>query len=379
MKLPSGSNFGEGPFWKIGGAIGGAAYGAQTMDNMVKKNHHFKLNRSSERITRLTLGERNPPQFVLDCSRDNVSSFETKEDLVAWGETWRGTDYSNPDAFDVLSKERDSSNRIRSALGLKDRSSYLKTHPIDNKTESQSELVSSDTGFGSVPTIKEKENEVLKIKKKGKSGEDTGTRSVNIEGMEVQEATTNDINMEVQQVIGNGTNVSTGLYKFNPSLIYEVSAEQLETVQGEAVPDRQFTKVYEFTTSPPLPPIIYYGLSLTLLAGSTLLFRYLQRQYLKWSNSKAFKKDTSADSQGPASTTLQEPPPTTRENPVFGQQPHKSFGGMAGLEATPENFLELLTRYKRGLISKKATVYVLSKFYDLSVAEALEMLDESKG
>ena len=342
MKLPSGEN----PFRNIGGALtgltglGGTVYGAQTIDKVVKKNHHFKLKRSSERITRLTIGERNPAQFVLDCSRDHVSSFEIKEELVAWNGTWKGTDFSNPDAFDVVSRERESSNPIRSFLGLKDRSCYLKTHPIDKK-------------------------------------EDTGTRSVSIESVEVQEATTNDINMEVQEVIGNGINVSTGLYKFNPNLIYEVSAEQLKTVQGETVPDRQFTKVYEFTTSPPLPPIIYYGVSLTVLAGSTLLFRYLQRQYLKWSKSENSQKSASAGSQRPTSTELQGPPPAAEENCTFGER-YKSNGNVSS-EGTPEDFLEILTSYKRGIISKKATVYVLSKFYDLSVAEALEMLDESQG
>ncbi len=43
-------------------------------------------------------------QFVKYASQDNVPTDEIVEELVGWGEKWKGTDFSDPEAFSVNEK-----------------------------------------------------------------------------------------------------------------------------------------------------------------------------------------------------------------------------------------------------------------------------------
>ena len=152
--MPSGSNFWESNRGK-GFIIGGTGFcgGSQALRNM-QETRHQRMMRSSERVTRLTEGKMNPAQYVLDTSRDDVPSSLIKQDLVAWGKTWKGTNFSKPEVFDVTDEWGVSSNLARKVMGLKNRSCYLKACPPDKGVESQSELSSFDARLSPVPTTR---------------------------------------------------------------------------------------------------------------------------------------------------------------------------------------------------------------------------------
>lgn len=336
-QMPSGPNF-----WDSNGGrsilVGGTgAYGVSQILHNERQNHHLRVHRSTERVVKLTEGKLNPAQYVLEASRDNAPSSFIKQDLLSWAGNWNDTDFSKPELFDVIDQPATSIWRSR------ERCCRLMTRPVDKGVESQSEFASFDTRLSSISTTKQK-------------GEKKLTKNLGLRGGSTEA-------MEVQGVTKNGIDMATGRSKYCPSagasrnnLAYKVSPEQVQ-----AVPDRPFTRTYEFTSPRPLHPAFYYLFALGFICGSTVLVNYVQRKFSKWLDSQ--------DSQGPASTVEENSSVKALERPS-GEE-----AGSA-TKTRPEFVIETFLAYKRKLISKKKAAYILVKYYNLSQVEALELLDD---
>ena len=329
-QVPSGPNFWDSNAGK-GVIYGGTGiYGVSQMVYNERQNHHQRVQRSLERVTKLTVGKLNPAQYVLEASRDNVPSSFIKQDLLSWAGDWNDTDFSKPELFDVIDQPPTSIWRSR------ERSCRLMTRPVDKGVESQSEFASFDTRLSSVSTA-------------GQEGEKTLTKNLGLRGGSTEA-------MEVQGVTKNGIDVATGRSKHCANLAYEVCEEQVQ-----AVPDRPFTRTYEFTSPRPLHPVFYYLFALGFICGSAVLVNFVQRKFSKWLDSQ--------ESQGPASTVEENSSVEALERPS-GEE-----AGSA-TKAKPEFVIETFLAYKRRLISKRKAAYILVKYYNLSEVEVLELLDD---
>ena len=130
--MPSGPNF-----WDSNGGrniiIGGTGvYGASQMIHNERENHHKRVQRSTERVVKLTEGKLNPAQYVLEASRDNVPRSFVTEDLSTSAGSWDGIDFSNPKAFSVTDEWKPSHNQVKNFLKVPDKSYRLQTYPLDS-------------------------------------------------------------------------------------------------------------------------------------------------------------------------------------------------------------------------------------------------------
>lgn len=96
-QIPSGENF-----WGKAAVGGGAIAGGHLMHSRNQKIHHNKMGRIDRMQKALTAGEINPRQFLLQYSVEESKPEVIKEQLVAWGGTWNGVSFDNPNTFDVV-------------------------------------------------------------------------------------------------------------------------------------------------------------------------------------------------------------------------------------------------------------------------------------
>ena len=344
-QMPSGPNFWDSNRGRdviIGGT---GVYGTSQMIRNERENHHQRVQRSTERVIKLTEGKLNPAQYVLEASRDNVPRSFVTEDLSTSAGSWDGIDFSNPKAFSVTDEWKPSHNPVKNFLGLQDKFYRLQTYPLD-----------------SVPTTKQ-EGEKTLTKNLGLRGGSTET--IEVQGVRRPPVALPAMQKASEGVTKNGIDMATGRSKYCPwvgaprnNLAYEVCEISPEQVQ--AVPDRPVKHSYSFRVISPPSPILYFLFSLGFICGSTVLVNYVQRKFSKWLDSQ--------ESRGPASTIEENSSVEAVERPS-GEE-----AGSA-TKAKPEFVIETFLAYKRRLISKKKAAYILVKYYNLSEVEVLELID----
>ena len=123
-QTPSGSD--QFPWFKVGGMVGGAAVGANTVHHNQENTRNNRLLREQQRGESLKRGDLTAKQYVLYSARDGRSAREIKETLDACGGIHEGHDYSNPDGFDVEEVHVPSSDPIK---WVTDQSCRLKRYP----------------------------------------------------------------------------------------------------------------------------------------------------------------------------------------------------------------------------------------------------------
>jgi hypothetical protein len=335
-KPNSGSNFWENPGTKAICIGGSGAVGGSQMHHNHQENKHKKIMRGLEMVEKLNNRSITPKQYVKYASQDNVPTDEITEELVGWGEKWKGTDFADPEAFSVTEKWITSENAGRRLMGLRDRScelNHLKTNQSDKGTESESELSFFDVRLSSVPIAEQKE--------KGTTPKYLGRRGGSTELM------------DVQKVTENGLEMSTQCYKDSPNLVYEVSTEEVQ-----AVSDRPVLRSYTFVSPGEISPIFYSIFGVFFVFTSSVVVEYLLRKLSRWTNPK--------NSQNSVSTMQQN---RSVERPSGEEQE-------SATKATPQLLFEIFKSYQSKTISKKKATYILVNFYNLSEIEAIHLLDE---
>ena len=340
-KPPSGSNFWENPGTKaicIGGS--GAVGGSQIHHNH-QENQHKRIIRGLEMVEKLNNRSITPKQYVKYASQDNVPTDEITEELVGWGEKWKGTDFSDPEAFSVNEKWIASRNPSRRFVRLRDRSCKLDMDKSNKDMESESSSFDARLNSASIA-----EHSVLTTEQKGKgtTPKHLGRRGGSIELM------------DVQKVTENGLKMSTQCYKDSPNLVYEVSTEEVQ-----AVSDRPVLRSYTFVSPGEISPIFYYIFGVVFVFTSSVVVEYLLRKLSRWTNPK--------NSQESASTMQQN---RSVESPSGEEQELEELA----TKATPQLLFEIFKSYQSKTISKKKATYILVNFYNLSEIEAINLLDE---
>jgi len=339
-QTPSDAHFWDSTDRKIIFSIGGGVLGGSQMHHHHQENQYRKKMLSLERVKGLNDGSLNPSPFIMRASEDGIRTSQMKQELVAWGDKWKGTDFANPEAFSVTEEWNISQEPTRKFLRLKDRYCNLNVRKSDRGTQSEyARFSSASTAEQSVPTTEQKEKE--------KATKRLGRRGGKTELMEVQKGT---------QQLNNNIEMATHRSNYSPNSVYEVAAEEVQ-----AVPDQSVWHSYTFTSPQEVGPIPFYLFSIVLVFTSTILLSYVQHKFLKWINS----------------TNSQKPDSTIPENRTLG----KPSGEEQKLEesatrATPHVLLETFKSYQSKTISKKKAAYILVNFYNLSEVEALELLDE---
>ena len=276
-----------------------------------------------------------PKQYVKHASQDNVPTDEITEELVGWGEKWKGTDFSDPEAFSVNEKWITSRNPARRFMRLRDRSCQLDVHKSNKDMESESSSFDARLNSASIA-----EHSLLTTEQKGKgtTPKHLGRRGGSIELM------------DVQKVTENGLEMSTQCYKDSPNLVYEVSTEEVQ-----AVSDRPVLRSYTFVSPGEISPIFYYIFAVIFVFTSSVVVEYLLRKLSRWTNPK-----------NSASTMQQNESPSGEE-----QELEES-----ATKATPQLLFEIFKSYQSKTISKKKATHILVNFYNLSEIEAIHLLDE---
>jgi hypothetical protein len=242
-------------FWDRSGTkaicIGGSgAVGGSQMHHNHQENKHKKIMRGLERVEKLNNRSITPKQYVKYASQDNVPTDEITEELVEWGDKWKGTDFSDPEAFSINEKWITSRNLARRFMRLKDRSCQLDVHKSES---SQHKSESESSSFDASAPIAE--DSVLTTEQKG-TPKHLGRRGGSIELMEVAE---------------NGLEMST---QRSPNL---VSAEQVQ-----AVSDRPVLRSYTFVSPGEINPIFYYLFGVFFVFATSVVVDYFQQKVSKW-------------------------------------------------------------------------------------------------
>ena len=317
-QIPSDPNFWDSNNRKIVFGVGSAVVGGSQVYHNQKENRYKDKMLAYERAKGLYKGILNPYQYVMRATDDGISPREMKEELNAWGEKWKGTDFANPEAFDVTETWRPHEEFGAKFFRQKDRVCKLNRSEPDRSKKSESEVFSSDGRFNSTSTPEQKEKNVVRLGGRGGSTEQ----------------------------LKNGIETSTQRYKYSPHSVSNVDAEE---VQGEPVVWHSFT-----CTSPQrVGPIPYYLFSIVFVFTGTVAVNYVQHKFSKWL--KPIK---------PKNRTL--------GNPSGEEQELEE----SATNATPQCLLEIFKSYQNKTISKTKAVFILVKFYNLSETEAVKLLDE---
>ena len=142
-------------------------------------------------------------------------------------------------------------------------------------------------------------------------------------------------------------------YAYSPNVIEEFS----EGEDIQVIPDRPVLYSYSCSSPEPMNPIFFYVLGISLVVGTSVLLTYVQNKTAKW-------------------LTPQKPDSTTPERGSVErlEKPSSEGKGEDGL-ATPQFLLDTFKSYKSKVISKKKATYILTRYYHVSEATALELLD----
>lgn len=321
-QISSDPNFWDSNNRKIIFGIGGSAVGGSTIYHQYQENQFKKNLLAYERAKELYKGTLNPYQYVMRATDDGISPRQMKEELNAWGEKWKGTDFANPEAFEVTETWRPREELGAKFFRQKDRVCRLNRSEPDRSKKSESEVFSSDGRFNSASTAEQKGKNVVRL---GGRGGSTRLREEQLE---------------------NGIETSTQRYKHSPHSVSNVDAEE---VQGEPVVWHSFT-----CTSPQqVGPIPFYLFSIAFVFTSTILASYVQDKFSKSVN------------------------PTRPKNRVLGNPSGEEQElEESATNATPQCLLETFQSYQNKTISKTKAVFILVHFYNLSEIEAVKLLDE---
>ena len=306
-------------FWdsnnrKIVFGVGSAIVGGSQVYHNNQENQFKRSLLAYKRVKGLNSGTLNPYQYIQRATEDGICPRQMKEELNAWGEKWKGTDFANPEAFNVTETWRPREETGAKLLGQKDRVCKLN----EVRKESESGVFSPDGRFNSAATAEEKGKNVIRLGGRGGSTEQ----------------------------LKNDIETSTQRYKHSPHSVSNVDAEE---VQGEPVVWRSFT-----CTSPQqVGPMPYYLFSIVLVFIGTVAVSYVQHKFSKW-----LKPTT------PKNRTL---------GNTFGEEQELEE---SATNATPQCLLETFQSYQNKTISKTKAVFILVHFYNLSEIEAVKLLDE---
>jgi hypothetical protein len=312
-QTPSGSD--QFPWFKVGGMVGGAAVGANTVHHNQAKSRHDRLLREQQRGESLKRGDLTAKQYVLYSARDGRSAREIKETLDACGGIHEGHDYSNPDSFDVEEVHVPSSDPIKWATDFTDQSCRLKRYPSNKGKKKWFGL----RGGYTPPT-------------------------------------------EPQILSEDGPEMAAEEYQYSPNMSYEISEEYS---QGRPVID-SFIARRPYVT----PPAVYYVVAIGLALAGSLLFDYVKdyvkRKLTGSKDSQQSSSELDENGSGRPQGEGQELKACTSSTQLMRPQSM----------VKPEFLLETFTSYKRGTITKGAATRILMVYYNLSEEEALDWLDK---
>ena len=362
-QMPSGSD-GLQEWMKIGGTAGAAVVGANSVMHNHAKGRHDRIPREQKRGEALHKRLMTADQYVMYCSRDNMTASEIKEGLLASGGIHEGHDFSLADSFYVEGSQLPSANFLRSALDLTDSSCRLVLCPKKSKKKwhrlrgGGSSNGDSGNGGGDTPTVF-----VASPAEAQTQLED---------GREVKSE-------ECQYSANMPDNVSS---KELPNMSYDVSEVSQEYYQGLPV-THTFTATRRYRT----PDGVYYAIAIALALGGYYLFDRVKRASLFDNLKSIYKKLTGSKDSQQSVKALEENGsgrPQEELEAVSVEEFKRLQGEKRELEAKekqqtvvrPEFLLDIFTSYKRGTITKGAATRILMNCYHLSEAEALEWLDK---
>ena len=242
-QMSSDPNFWDSNNRKIVFGVGSAIVGGSQVYHNNQENQFKKNLLAYKRVKGLNSGTINPYQYIQRAAEDGIPTRQMKEELNAWGEKWKGTDFSDPEAFNVTETWRLREETGTRLLGQKDRVCKLN----EVRKESESGVFSPDGRFNSAATPEQKGKNVVRLGGRGGSTEQ----------------------------LENGIETSTKPYKYSPHSVPNVDTEE---VQGEPVVWRSFT-----CTSPQqVGPIPYYLFSIVFVFTGTVAVSYVQHKFSKW-------------------------------------------------------------------------------------------------
>ena len=100
-QLPSDPNFWDSNSRKIIFGVGGGAVGGSQIYHQHKENKHNDKMLAYERNRGLNNGTLNPYQYIMRATEDGIRPRQMKDELHAWGKKWKGTNFADPEAFNV--------------------------------------------------------------------------------------------------------------------------------------------------------------------------------------------------------------------------------------------------------------------------------------
>lgn len=315
-QISSDPNFWDSNHRKIVFGVGSAVVGGSQVYHNQKENQYKDKMLAYKRVEGLNKGTLNPYQYVIRAADDGIPTHQMKEELNAWGEKWKGTDFANPEAFEVTETWRPREELNAKFFRQKDR--VCKLNKV--RKESESGVFSYDGRFNSASTAEQKGKTVVRLGRRGGSTEQ----------------------------LENGIETSTKPYKYSPHSVSNVDAEEVEGVQDSLVWD-------SFTCTSPqrVGPIPYYLFSIVFVFIGTIAVNYVQNKFSK-------------------SITPTRPKNRALGNPSGEEQELEE----SATNAMPQCLLETFKSYQNKTISKKKAVFILVRFYNLSETEAVKLLDE---
>jgi hypothetical protein len=131
---------------------------------------------------------------------------------------------------------------------------------------------------------------------------------------------------------------------------------------------------YTFVRPTRIPAVDFYVVDISLPLLSTFLFDYLQRKFL---GKVGPKGSQTSDSTLEENRSVKEfKMPSGGDSTEQHKEQRLETEERLPARATPEFMLEIFTSYKRETITKKAALYLLMTYYNLSEGEALELFEK---
>ena len=170
-------------------------------------------------------------------------------------------------------------------------------------------------------------------------------------------------------------NVSSKEYRYLPNMSYDVSEVSQEYYQGVPV-----TQTFTVTRRYRIPDGVYYGIAIALALGGYFLFDSVKRaslvDYVKGilTGSKNSQESASTVKESKSVEGFKRPRGEGKGVETGGGSP--TTINVIDTGATAKLMLEIFVCYKRGAITKGGAICILTTYYNLSQAEALQVLEE---
>ena len=361
-QTPSGSEFQE--WMKIGGAAGAATVGTNSIMHNHAKGRHDRILREQKRGEALHKRLMTANQYVLYGSQDGRSHRQIKEGLLACGGIHEGHNFSLAESFDVVETNTSSSDPIKWALDFPDPSCRLVLYPTNtsppNISPPNSGGSSGDTP--DTPTV---------LNDGGEVGTEKYQYLNNMFLKEYPYSENMSDNMPLEEYQEGhyspnlSNNVSSNEYRYIPNMSHEVSEVSQEYYQGRPV-KHTFTATRNYTT----PDGVYYGIAIALALVGSLMFDSIKRIFQEWISSEDSKESAKVLEESGSGR------PQVDGKELEAGEGSPTTINVIDTKATAELMLEIFVCYKKGAITKGGAICLLTTYYNLSQAEALQVLEE---